>query len=85
MQRDDITFPSLPLAVSRVLAPCSLSRRAARAPSSQSLPSEQVLDASNRGTLFIMCLYAGSAPCAGPRAIGRDLKSMVAQMGGLDT
>lgn len=38
VQRDDIIFPSLPLGLSRVLAPLLLSRRAARAASSQSLP-----------------------------------------------
>lgn len=32
-----------------------------------------------------MSLYAGRDPRTGPRAIGQDLKSMVAQMGGLDT
>lgn len=52
---------------------------------SKSPRTEQVLDGTNRGTLFIMSLYVGRAPRAGPRAIGRDLKSMVAQMGGLDT
>lgn len=54
---------------------------------SKSPRTEEVLDGTNRGTLFIISLYAGRAPCAGPGAIGRDFKSMVAQMGGggLDT
>lgn len=46
---------------------------------------EQVLDGASRGRLFLMCLYAHRTPPprTGPRAIGRHLKSRVAQMGGL--